>query len=110
MVIHIHNRGSNPPRLYFLEWRKKKGLTQEQVAARLDSDKGSISMMERGKKRATDKKIFAFAEALGISPEQLFRHPDAPTIDDLLRDTSAETREHIRGLVAVLARTGTSDK
>jgi len=108
VVESIHNKSGRPRRLFVKEWRKKRGLTQEQVAGRLDTDKGVISKLENGGQRLTAEWIFGIAEALDIDPEQLFHHPDQPTVNDLLRNTPPALRDHILGLVTQLAKTGTS--
>lgn len=85
-----------PSKFYLREWRERKGLTQEQLAGRLGEDGVAPNTIgryeawcagERGKEaRRPDIEVWtALAEALGISPADLHRHPDTPSADDLLR-------------------------
>ncbi len=104
VVTHIHNRADNAPRVFIREWRKKRGLTGERLAERLDTTKGVVSQLENGKRKVTTDWMFGIAAALDIDPEQLFRHPDQPTIADLLRAIGPDERRYIEGLVLKLAQ------
>ena len=58
--------------------RKEKGLSQEQMAARLQTygiqiDQKAISRIESGDRVITDYELICFAEALGISVNDLIR-------------------------------------
>lgn len=104
VVTQIHNRSSNRGHIYVREWRKHRGLTQERVAERLGTTKGVVSQLENGKRQITTSWMFGLAEALNIEPDQLFRHPEQPTIADLLRMIPPEERQYIEGLVTRLAK------
>jgi len=77
-----------PFRLYLAEWREAKGLSQEALAGRLDTTDVTISRWETGKRRPDLDALAAYAEALGIELMDLYRHPDQPSADALLRDQS----------------------
>lgn len=79
------------PRYYFKEWRKKAGLTQEQLAERVGVTASSISQLENGKQGFTDTTLEALAWALNCDPADLLgRNPlkDGIVVDimELLRD------------------------
>lgn len=64
------------PRYYFKEWRKKAGLTQEQLADRIGVTASSISQLENGKQGFTDSTLEALAVALNCTPSDLLgRNP-----------------------------------
>lgn len=91
-------------KLYLCEWREHKGLTQEQLGARLGVTGVTVSRWETGKSKLSDPVRDAVAEALGIEPEDLYRHPDRPSADALLRDQPPEVHAQaiavIRALIA----------
>lgn len=91
-------------RWYIKEWRKKLGLTQDQVAERCSTNKGQISKLERGELRMNDTWIAELSHAYDIEPFRLLQHPDRPTADDLLKDASPSDLETCRQAIAMLLR------
>lgn len=75
--VHMSKKGPKPP-TYFAAWRKEKGLTQEQLAERLEVSQEQISRLETGRNEFTLSMIHAWADALGIDPEAFWRPPKAP--------------------------------
>ena len=75
----------HPLRLYLAEWRDAKGLTQQQLADRLATSDVTVSRWETGKRQPNLNAQAAYAEALGIDPLGLRRHPAQPSADALLR-------------------------
>ncbi len=92
-----------PTRLFLKEWRQKRGLSQDQLAARLETTKANVSRKENDARKVTTEYLAAVAYALDCAPEDLFRHPDQPTADQLLRQSSPAVRE----LVLRVLKTGT---
>jgi transcriptional regulator with XRE-family HTH domain len=90
MVARIGPR--RPFRHYLREWREKRGLTQQQLADKLDTGKDQISRWESGKRDMGAAVIAALSEALQIEPGDLFRDPSIPSADELLRNASPEER------------------
>jgi transcriptional regulator with XRE-family HTH domain len=74
-----------PRRLYLAEWRSARGLTQAQLGDRIDVTDMTISRWERGTAQLNTGVMAAIAEALDIEPADLYRHPDQPSADALLR-------------------------
>lgn len=67
-------------RTYFKEWRKFRGLTQEQLAERLELTQATVARIERGDIAYTQPVLEAMAEALGCSPADLIvRDPSDPS-------------------------------
>jgi Predicted transcriptional regulators len=95
-----------PKRHYLRAWREKRHLTQEQLAARLGTHKGQISNWENGRRDMSMGVQAAIAEALGLdNPGDLFRDPDQPTADELLRSLPpSEQQQAIDFIHYLLAR------
>lgn len=55
------------------ELRKKKGLSQEDLAGLIDVDRSYMGFIERGEKNATLDKIGKIAKALEVSISELFK-------------------------------------
>lgn len=66
-------------RTFFKEWRVHRGLSQEQLADRLETSVASISRIESGTQPYTQDVLEALAEALSTDPASLImRNPDDP--------------------------------
>lgn len=56
---------------YVREWRKHRGLTQEQLAGRLGVAVSTVSQLENGKQGYSQATLEALADALRCEPWQL---------------------------------------
>lgn len=66
-------------RWFLREWRKHRHLTQDQLAARLETSKSWISELENGKRRWNQDVLELLADALNCDPADLImRDPTAP--------------------------------
>lgn len=74
MVYEVCMIGDHTAKLFLREWRQLKGLTQDELAARLGTSKSVISELENGKKRWNQDHLGELAFALGCDPEDLL-HP-----------------------------------
>lgn len=52
--------------------RKEQGLSQEALAAKAKLDRSYMGRIERGEMNVTLTKIYQVADALGVSPRDLF--------------------------------------
>lgn len=93
-----------PLRLYLAEWREHCGLTQEALGGRIEVSHVTVSRWETGKRRPDLDAQAALAEALDIEPADLYRHPDQPSADALLRDQPQEIREQAIRLIKAISR------
>lgn len=84
-----------PLRWYVRDWREAKGLTQEQLAGRMGTNKGQVSKLERGAQRMNDYWISLVADALGIEPGDLLRDPASPDRNSLLRGLKPADQERV---------------
>lgn len=84
MPVRIGPR--RPPRIFLAEWREARGLSQERLGERLGVSKMTVSRWERNVASVNINVMSALAESLDIEPRDLFRHPDTPSADALLRN------------------------
>lgn len=93
MPVRIGPR--KPLHVFIVEWREKAGLTQAQLGARLNPPVSdvTVSRWETGKRRPDLDVLAAISEALGRLPVDMYRHPDTPSADDLLRDQPQEIKD-----------------
>lgn len=56
---------------YLKEWRRARGLSQEELAAAIGSSKGYVSDLERGERRYNQDLVEGLARALEITAAQL---------------------------------------
>lgn len=64
--------------IYFKEWRKARGLSQEQAAERANLSQETISRIERGNVDYTKSNLEALAHAYGCEAPDLLRPPSTP--------------------------------
>ena len=69
-----------PVRIFISHRREDKNLSQEQLANRIGTTKGSISRWENNERDITLGALGAIAEALGCTVEDLFRDPAQPDV------------------------------
>jgi transcriptional regulator with XRE-family HTH domain len=66
-------------RWFLKEWRKFRGLTQDQLAERTGLSKPYISQLERGERQYTQELLERFAEELRCAaPDLIMRDPTDP--------------------------------
>lgn len=83
------------------EWRKFRGMTQEELASRIDTSKAVVSRIESGQQRYNQQIIEAMAAALQCSPGDLIvKNPLQPDPWEAFRDRL----EAVRGTLDELAR------
>ncbi|MET4529173.1 helix-turn-helix domain-containing protein [Bradyrhizobium sp. JR18.2] len=96
-------------RTFFREWREHRGLTQEQLAGRLDTSVASISRIESGTQPYTQDVLEALAEALMTDPASLLmRNPaDPDAIWSIWDQAKSGERQLIEELARSVVKTGT---
>lgn len=89
-------------RFRFAEFRRKAGLTQREVAARLDISPGLYNQLENGKRRMNETYLAALAELYGVSPVELIHDGvrSDPLFQELERSFRKLSPEEQRMLVA----------
>lgn len=105
MAKQVRPQPKQPKRVrhYVREWRTYRGLTQDQLADRVDKSRGLIAQIESGITALTEDMMYALADALRCpQPWDLLRvnplkEGDVVDITDILRDASPEERAEIIG-------------
>lgn len=99
-------------RWYLREWRKHRGLTQDQLAERVGISKPYLSQLETAKRQYTQELLEALAEELRTDPASLIiRDPTDPEgIWSLWEALSPPEREQGVTLLRVIkgSKTGTN--
>lgn len=93
---------------YIRQWRKKRGLTLEQVADRVGMTASALSYLERGLSAYNQENLELLSDALGTDPASLLmRNPeDEEAIWSLWEHASESERRQITDVVKALRRTG----
>lgn len=109
-VTAIHNKGRRPAQVYLREWLEYRGITAEQLAGRLEVNKGQISKLMTGKQRYNQDWLEHIAYALNCDVPDLYRLPMAPTANELLARMTPDLRATAINVLIDLAsaRNGTS--
>lgn len=115
MSERVIPRFKERPRFYFKEWRKYRGLTQEELAGRIESTASSISQLETGKQGFTDSTLVAIADALNCEPGDLlsanpYMSGEVVDLTARLRKASPDLQRQAISIVRALLDTGTSGR
>jgi transcriptional regulator with XRE-family HTH domain len=91
-------------------WREKRGLTQEELADRVGTNKAVISLLENEKRPLSSKWLRKFAEALKTKPGYILDY-DPNEINDDIFDIwdriAAGDRSQAAKVLDTFTRTGT---
>lgn len=80
MVTRIGPKKLKPRRIFLREWREHRGLTQQQLADRIESTNATVSRVENLKRDVTLRFLEAAAVALDCTPAQIIsEQPPAPS-------------------------------
>lgn len=98
-------------RTFFKEWRVFRGLSQEQLASRLDTSVASISRIENGTQPYTQDVLEALADALMTDPASLLmRNPEDPeAIWSIWDNAKPGERQMIVDIARTVTKTGTNN-
>lgn len=83
-------------------WREHKGFTQEELAEKVGTVSGQISLLENGHRHLSVKWLYRLADALEITPGWLLdRHPDEipPDIHDIWGSIPRAQHEVVRDVL-----------
>lgn len=92
--------------MYFAEWRDHRGLTQEQLAARVGTTKGAVSKLENGRSLFNQSSLEAWADALACEPGDFYHPPDRPTADELLRGQPQDVADRAVAVLKAMLKAG----
>lgn len=89
-------------RTYIAQWREFRGLTQDQLADRLDMKQGHISMLENGKRGYTQDTLEAIAHALQTDVASLLMRD--PTSDEAIWSIWEQAKQGEREMIVDIAK------
>jgi transcriptional regulator with XRE-family HTH domain len=94
---------------FIAKWREFRGLTQEQLAARLDMTQSHLSMLENRKRGYTQETLEAIAEALQTDAASLLmRNPlSDEAIWSIWEQAKPGERQMIVNIAKTVLKTGT---
>lgn len=104
MASPIRIRSGRRRHLYLKEWRKHRKLTQEKLADRLETSAATVSRMEKRAREPNVGYLEALADALDCEPQDFYRPPTNPFLDDEVRNAPPEKQEQIKAVVMALLR------
>lgn len=96
-------------RHFIKEWRKHRGLNQEQLAERIGITKSYLSKIESGARRYDQPFLEAAASVLNVEiPDLLIRDPSDPAgLWSIYDQLSPQERVQVVEIAKTLKRTGT---
>ena len=99
------DRGMDRARIYLKAWRLLRGLTQEQLAGRLDTTAATISRWENDKVAWDANDLFQMSYALQCDVPDLFRDPSVPEgrAWRIIRGMKPEAQERAAKVLEALA-------
>ena len=105
-VSMVERIGPKKPRqrAHLRAWREHFGLSGEQLADRIGTTKATISRYETGKRAYPGGFLAAVAEALAINEADLFRLPDNPSLDEMVKNAPESVRKRIVAVVEALLK------
>lgn len=94
---------------YLREWRKHRGMTQEQLAEAIDSTKQTVSRMESGTRTYNQPFLEACADALKCRPADLLNGPpevqsSLSDLMELLSTKSDADLDKIRAMIELMGK------
>lgn len=108
MVTPTRIRKGAKPHLYIKEWMDHLGVSDEMMAGRLDVGSRTTVWKRYTEQHRLDLgKIFQFADALGVHPDQLKYPPGVRSLDAIADGLSLEQREMAADVLTRMFKTGT---
>lgn len=100
------------PQNYLRAWREFRKMSQDELAAKLDTAKGVISLLENGKRPLSDKWLRRLAEVLETRPGHILdvdpNELDSDIVDIWTRIPERD-REQAARILRTFTKTGTND-
>lgn len=95
-----------PRRIFLSEWMDKRQLSDERLADRLEVERETVNRWRNYPQRLSLPRIEDIAAALDIEPADLWRHPDRPSADALLRGAPEELQNSAVEMLKIFMRSG----
>lgn len=102
-AIELKNSGQKDVAHFIRQWRKHRGLTQQELAKRIDYTDGAISHIETGQSAYTQTFLEAIAKALDCKPGDLiFHEPKTASNKDKINQMVASMDEEDTAILMVM--------
>lgn len=105
MVTRIRNKLVRR-RLFLREHREAKQVSATIMGGRLGIERESVLRLEREPWRVNSEKQAAYAAALELAPEDLWRPPGRPSLDAMVETAPQDIQEMATDLVRRLVSRG----
>lgn len=90
-------------RFYFFEWRQAKGISQREMARRMDIHYSVLSRIEAGKRDWNGQFLAKFSEIIGCKVcDPLCKKPNQESLDSLIDEQDEALRPHFRNQARLL--------
>jgi len=99
VTIMVTRRKPVARRLYLREHREAKGISAETMGERLGIERESVYRLENKHWGVSSQKQAAYAAALGLEPEELWRPPGDPTLDAIVSRAPEDVQADIQRLI-----------
>lgn len=100
----------SPEHNFLRHWRKKKGLTLEELAEKVGTTKAVVSLLENEKRPLSAKWLRKFAEALDTTPGRILDvDPNEASAEVLDIWDHMSKRDRPRAIRVLRSLTGTGD-
>lgn len=100
------------PKNHLRAWREFRKMSQDELAQRLDTAKGVISLLENGKRPLSDKWLRRLAEVLETQPGHILDVDPADLDNDIIdiwTRIPERDREQAARILRTFTKTGTDD-
>jgi len=90
-----------PPlrRLYLKEHREARQVSASEMAERLGIERESVYRLEKKYWGVSSQKQAAYAAALGIEPQELWRRPEDPSLDQIIAGAPEDIQQSIEVII-----------
>lgn len=86
-------------RLYLKEHREAADVSAAEMGERLGIERESVYRLEKKYWGISAQKQAAYAAALGLRPEDLWRKPDDPSLDQIVARAPDDVRQSVENLL-----------
>jgi transcriptional regulator with XRE-family HTH domain len=103
---------ANSPKNHLKAWREHRKMSQEELAEKLDTAKGVISLLENGKRPLSDKWLHRLAEVLDTRPGHILDLDPSELDNDILEIWShiaKGDRKQAASILRTFTKTGTNN-
>jgi DNA-binding Xre family transcriptional regulator len=85
--------------LYIEEWMEFRGLSDEKLANRIGVARETVTRWRGQQHRLNPGKMAAIASALDCEPEELWRPPERPSLDAMVKNATEELQNTAADIV-----------